>query len=311
MNNGSFWLPPPISTVASDVDSLFYFVLWWSVVLFIGVVGALAFFSWKYRRSQREEYPPKVKDSVWLEALWILAPTVLVIFVFYSGFTSFIKLTSPPPDAYTIQVEGRQWAWNFEYPDGLVTTNEMYVPANRPIQLQMSSQDVIHSFFVPAFRVKNDVLPSRYTTLWFEATEEGEYDLFCTEYCGRDHSGMIGRVHVVSEEEFDTWLTEQGSAGEDLPLEEYGEQLYEEQGCNACHSTDGSTLVGPSFQGLFGSEETLADGSTVQVDANYLRESILQPNAQIVQGFQPAMPPFSHLKERQVSALIEYIKTVE
>jgi cytochrome c oxidase subunit 2 len=311
MNNGSFWLPPPVSTVASDVDSLFYFILWWSVVFFIGVVGAMLFFAIRYRRTDRDEYPPVVRESRWLEALWVIGPTILVVIVFYSGFASFVRLNTPPPDAYQIQVTGQQWSWNFEYPNGVVSTNEMYVPVDRPVELRMSSQDVIHSFFVPAFRTKNDVLPNRYTTIWFEATEEGQYDAFCTEYCGTDHSGMTAQVHAVDQTEFEDWLEKQASAGEDMPLEEYGEQLYEEQGCNACHSLDGSSSVGPSFQGVFGSTSTLQDGSTVEVDENYLRESIIEPNAQVVQGFQPAMPPFAHLNERQVSALIEFIKTVE
>ena len=309
MQSGSFWLPPQVSTIAGDVDSLFYFILWWSVVFFIGVVAATAFFIWRYRRTHGGEYPPVVKESKFLEALWVVGPTILVVVVFYGGFRTFVDAKVTPPNPYQIQVTGQQWSWTFTYPNGVTASDTLYVPRDRPVELEMSSQNVIHSMFIPAFRVKQDVLPNRYTSLWFEATDDGVYPVFCAEYCGTNHWDMTSRVKVVSQERFDTWLEEQAEAAQDMSPVELGKQLYQNQGCAACHSLDGSDGIGPTMQGLFGSTETLDDGSTVEVDENYLRTSILEPNAQIVQGFGPQMPAFSQLNEQQVTALIEFIKT--
>jgi cytochrome c oxidase subunit 2 len=234
-------------------------------------------------------------------------PTILVLLVFNWGFKSFVEQKTMPPSAYDIQVQAQSWNWLFEYPNG-VTSDTLVVPANQPVKTTMSSQDVTHSFFVPAFRVKQDVLPNRYTSVWFEATEKGTYDLFCTEYCGRNHSEMNATVKVVSRERFDQWL-EESSMPEDIPLPDLGERLYTQQGCQGCHSLDGSDMVGPTWEGLYGkTDHQMADGSTVTVDENYLRESILQSGAKIVQGYQNVMPSYANLSEREVSGLVEFIK---
>ena len=279
-----------------------------SVVLFIGVVTTMLFFAYKYRRRDARERPAPVKENKIVEASWVIIPTILVLIVFAWGFRSYIHLSVAPPESYEIQVRAKKWLWEFEYPNGTVTTNQLHVPVDRPVRLNMSSEDVIHSFFVPVFRVKQDVLPNRYSSVWFEATKTGTYQVFCTEYCGTQHSGMLADVVVQTQQEFNEWL-QSGGGAEDLPPVEYGALLYEQQVCNTCHSIDGSRKVGPTFQGLYGKEHAMADGSTVVADEDYLRESILQPGAKIVEGYQNVIPAsYTGLNEQQLSALIAFIK---
>jgi cytochrome c oxidase subunit 2 len=302
----SFWLPESASTIASEVDGLFLFVTWVSTVLFVGVIGAMIYFAYRYRRQDPDERPTPVHESKLLEISWIVVPTILVLLVFNWGFKSFIKMNVAPPDAYEIQAEAWSWNWMFTYPNG-TQSDTLYVPEGQPVKVTMSSRDVIHSFFVPAFRVKQDVLPNRYTSVWFEATEQGTYDLFCTEYCGTSHSDMITKTKVVSQEEFNEWV--EGASTDDMPLPQLGERLYSQQGCQACHSLDGSSNVGPTWQGLYGTtDHPMSDGSTVVADENYLREAILEPNAKIVEGYGAVMPSYQSLSERQVSALIAFMK---
>jgi cytochrome c oxidase subunit 2 len=250
-----------------------------------------------------------VHESKLLEISWIVVPTILVLLVFNWGFKSFIKMNVAPPNAYEIQAEAWKWNWLFTYPNG-TQSDTLYVPEGRPVKVTMSSRDVIHSFFVPAFRVKQDVLPNRYTSVWFEATNQGTYDLFCTEYCGTNHSDMITKTKVVSQQEFSDWVESGGGATDDMPLPQLGERLYRQQGCNACHSLDGSRMVGPTWQGLYGTENhAMADGSTVTADENYLREAILEPGATIVEGYSNVMPAnYQSLSERELSALIAFMK---
>jgi cytochrome c oxidase subunit 2 len=312
MGKGSFWLPEQASTLAPEIDSLFYFVTWVSVVLFVLVVGAMLYLAYRYRRRSPEDRPTLVHENPIVEISWVVIPTILVLIVFTWGFKGYVKQAVAPPNAYEIQAVAQQWNWLFEYPNG-TQTDTLYVPVDRPVRVNMSSVDVLHSFYIPAFRVKHDVLPNRYTSVWFEATKPGMYEIFCTEYCGRDHSRMNKYVKAVSQQEFNDWL-ETGGAADDLPLPEYGEILYTQQGCNSCHSIDGSRKVGPTFKGLYGMENrALADGSTVTADDNYLRESILNPNAKVAEGYQQGVMPsaYAELTERQLSALIAYIETLE
>ncbi len=304
---GDFWLPEAASTMAPKIDSLFTFVNVVSGILLVGVVAAMLWFMYRYRRQDPAERPSPVKESKLLEISWIVIPTILVLLVFNWGFKSFVAQKTIPDNAYEIRVQARSWGWSFEYPNG-VTTDTLYVPADEPVKTTMSSQDVIHSFYVPAFRVKQDVLPNRYTSVWFEATKEGTYDLFCTEYCGRNHSEMDAEVKVVSRARFDQWL-ESAATPDDIPLPELGEKLYTQQGCQGCHSLDGSDMVGPTWKGLHGkTDHQMADGSTVTADANYLRESILQSGAKVVEGYQNVMPSYASLSEREVTGLVEFIK---
>jgi len=218
-----------------------------------------------------------------------------------------------PKDALEIKATGQKWFWTFDYPNGANSMNDLVVPVGKPVKLLMSSQDVIHSFFVPDFRVKMDVLPNRYTITWFEALNVGEYDIYCTEYCGKGHSEMLGKVKVMTEDEYSAWLE---SAAVDIPegmsLEEAGEMLYTSKACATCHSIDGSPGVAPSFLGKFGSMERLVDGSDQLVDENYIRESILNPQSKVVLGYQPVMPTYQGvITDRQIDALIAYMKTLK
>lgn len=315
------WMPEQKSSTASVIDAPFYFVVAVSTVLMVGVVATMILFMFKFGRRHEDQTAELVYGSAAVEAAWIVIPTILVLVVFTWGFKAFMTITQPPKNAYEIHATARKWSWDFEYPNGFVSTNELYVPSNRPVKMIMTSTDVLHSFFVPAFRVKHDVIPNRYSTVWFTATEEtgmpvegedptGYIQIYCTEYCGTGHSNMMARLWVLPQDDYDSWLAAAGSGGEDLPLPELGEQVFGAKACLGCHSVDGSGGVGPSMKGLFGTSETMSDGSTVEVDENYLRESIIVPAAKVVQGYQPIMPPIP-MSDREVEGLIEFIKTLE
>lgn len=310
--NGTIFMPPPHSTFSGEVDSLFYFVYYLSLFFFVLITGLLIYFAVRYRRRQgKRKLTSGISHHTGLEILWTVIPTILVLIIFVWGFKGYLRMHVVPKDAIEVKVTGQKWAWVFDYANGANSVNELIVPAGKPIKLLMSSKDVIHSFFVPDFRIKKDVLPNRYTVIWFETRQPGEFDLFCTEYCGDQHSGMIGKVKALSELEYTKWLETSG-IDEDMPLAELGEKLYTAKACNTCHSIDGSKNVGPSFKGIFGHDAEMADGSTLTVDENYIRESILQPQAKVVAGYQPVMPTFQGiLKDRELDGLIEYIKTLQ
>jgi cytochrome c oxidase subunit II len=307
-----YMLPPAKSPTAEITDALFYFINVASLIFIVSITAAIIWFAWKYRRRSEEDVTPVISHNSKLEITWSVIPLILVMIVYGWGFSGYVNLATPPSDAYEIRVVGKSWLWEFHYQNGNVSINELHVPANRPVKLIMSSDDVIHSFYVPDFRVKRDVLPNRYSSLWFEANEAGESVIFCTEYCGRAHSDMIATVIAHEPQEFENWLETAGSADDNLEPAELGEQLTNRYACVTCHSVDGSEIQGPSFQGLFGADRTLESGETVTADENYIRESILEPNAKVVQGYEPVMPSFSgSLNDRQVDAIIEYIKTLD
>ncbi|MCF7805858.1 MAG: cytochrome c oxidase subunit II [Candidatus Marinimicrobia bacterium] len=310
---GTFWMPQGSSTIAGEVDALFYFILWASVFFFLLVVGLSIYFIMKYRRREgREEATSHIDYNIKLEAIWTIIPIILVVIVFVWGFKTYMKMQIVPRDAIEIKVTGRQWMWLFDYPNGSNSINELVVPVDQPVKLTLSSEDVIHSFYIPQFRIKQDVLPSRYTIAWFEATNTGEYDLYCAEFCGKGHSEMLATVRVVSQEQYASFLEGAGvEGGEGMSLEQVGKQVYTSRACNTCHSIDGSPNVGPTFQNAYGHEVQLQDGSTVTVDENYIRESILEPKAKVVEGFQPVMPTFQGLvSERQIDGIIAYLKSL-
>jgi cytochrome c oxidase subunit II len=309
--NPNFYLPAQNSTVASDVDALFQFVLYLSYFFFLLVTGGSFYFAIKFRKKGKREFTPGISHNTTLELFWTIIPTILVFVIFVWGFNTYLKMSIPPANSTEIKVTAQKWFWTFLYPEGAVTTNEIVVTVNKPYKLLMSSKDVIHSFYIPSFRVKMDVLPNQYTHVWFQATHTGEFDLFCTEYCGKGHSQMIGKVKVVTDNEYAAWL-EQNAAGSSLPPEELGKELYKSKACFTCHTTDGNPSVGPTFKGVFGRTEHLTDGSSVVADENYIRESILEPQKKIVDGFQPVMPTFQGvLKNEEIDALIAYLKTVK
>ncbi len=312
-NEGGFWMPPQGSTVAGEVDQLFDFIYWVSVFFFVAITIATVYFVVKYkRRSDDQLATSQVGHNTLVEATWTFVPLVLVLVMFAWGFRTFLNLTVAPEGAYQVKVTGQKWSWNFTHPDGTVTTGDLHVPANRPVKLLLSSRDVIHSFYVPDFRIKQDAVPGRYTTAWFQAKAAGEHQVFCTEYCGKDHSAMLAKVLVLSEEEFDAGKWKVSKPPEGMSVAEWGGQLYNKVGCKACHSVDGSKLVGPSFKGLYGRTEKITGQDPVQVDENYLRESIMDPQAKIVEGYAPAMPSYKgQLDDAKLDALIAYIKTLK
>lgn len=307
----SSWLPPRSSTVASEYDALFNFIMTAGLIFFAGVVITIVVFVVKYRRRGKAGLTSGKDHNLLLEIIWSVIPLVLLMFVFERGFTSFIKLNVAPANSLEIKVKAQKWSWVFEYPEGLNVMNKLVVPINKPVKLLMSSADVIHSFYVPWFRIKADVLPNRYTSVWFEVNEAGQYSIFCAEYCGKGHSEMLGMVEAVPDSIYAKYIEDNAKLGEGLTLEEFGAELYVSKACFTCHTTDGKQSQGPSFFKRFGQSIVMSDGSNIVIDENYIRESILNPRAKIVTGFQPIMPTFQGiLKEREVDALVAYVKSV-
>ena len=310
-----FFLPPAKTAVAEQYDTLFWFVHLASLALVIGIVVAVIYFIIKYRRKSENDVTPVITHNNKLEVTWSVIPLILCLILFGWGFQTYLDMSTVPDDAYEVNVTAQKWLWRFDYNTGASTTGELHVPAGRPVKLVMQSQDVIHSFYVPDFRIKQDVVPGRYTQVWFKAREPGESIVYCTEYCGTDHSNMLAKVIVHEPDEFQAWLEESqapSSKPQDLAPADWGEQLASENACTSCHSADGSEMVGPTWQGLFGHDVQLKDGSTVEADENYIRESILNPNAKIVKGFQPVMPSAQgQLNDEQINAIIEYIKSLK
>ncbi|MFO0556183.1 MAG: cytochrome c oxidase subunit II [Polyangiaceae bacterium] len=306
------WLPQQTSTFAPNVDSAFHFHVWISVVFFVIVVAPMFYFAVKYKRKSEDERTSPIDHHLRLEIFWTLVPTVLLIYMFWLGFKTYADAQVAPNDAYEIKVTAQMYSWTFEYPDGTVT-NDLAIPKDRPVKLIMSSKDVLHAFFVPELRVKQDVVPNLYTTVWFQATKETDTALECAEYCGDGHSVMMTHVMVMPSGEsdkqgtFENWL-QNGGMKTVLPPPALGKKRYE-QLCSSCHSTDGTKKVGPSFKGLWGKTETLSDGSTVLVDENYVKQSVLNPQSQIVKGFEGVnMSTFPYLKDRDIEGIIAFLK---
>jgi cytochrome c oxidase subunit II len=306
-----FWMPPRASSVSGDVDGLFNFIMWISIFFFVLILVLMVVFVWRYRyRGGDPSRSERAGHSTALELTWTIIPTVLVVIIFYYGFRSYLDMAVAPPNAYEIQVTARTWSWSFTYPNGAVTS-ELHVPIDVPIRLVLSSDDVIHSFFVPAFRLKRDAVPGRFNRMWFTATRAGTYDVFCAEYCGRDHSEMrtIVVVHPTMEE-FRSWLEEAGNVHRGRTPVEAGRLLVEQRGCLSCHSLDGSRGQGPTFTDLFGAQRPLVTGQTVLADEDYISESILVPNAKVTAGYPPVMPSFAgQFKPEDIRAIIAFLKT--
>jgi cytochrome c oxidase subunit II len=305
------FMPEEASTVAGKVDELYIFLVAIAVFFSVLIAGLELFFAIKYRRRAPDEFPPASTSSLKLEIAWTVIPFIISMVIYVWGAKLYFEIYRNPSDALDVYVVAKQWMWRFQHFDGKREINELHVPLGRRVKLIMTSEDVIHSFFVPAFRIKTDVVPgtNRYTTAWFEATKPGRYHLFCAEYCGTNHSGMIGWVEVMKPAEYQAWL---GGGARTGSLVENGENLFQQLACVTCHRSDG-TGRGPKLEGLFGSQVTLDNGQTVTVDESYLRESILNPQAKIVAGYtRPSeMPTFDTLvNEEQLLQLIAYIKSV-
>jgi cytochrome c oxidase subunit 2 len=307
MWTGVRFLPERASTVAGQVDALLLFLVAVSV-FFAGVIFVLVtVFAIKYRRRNADEKPRPIHGSLPLELTWTIIPLALAMVMFGWGAWVYISLSSPPPDAIEIFVVGKQWMWKLQHPDGQREINELHVPVGRAVKLTMTSEDVIHSFFVPAFRIKKDVVPGRYTTAWFQATKAGEYRLFCTQYCGTSHADMVGRIVVMEPSAYEAWL--RGGGLTESPAQA-GARLFQQFGCVGCHLPDGKGRA-PSLVGLFGKRVTLTTKQTVIADEAYIRESIVDPQAKVVAGQEPVMPTFKGLiTEDGLAQIIAYIKSL-
>jgi len=297
--------PEAASTMAERVDALYWFLVITTAVMSILIFVAIAFLAVRYRQGTRVNRADPPHHSIPVEIVWSVIPLAVFLFIFVWGARIYYDNTYPPDDALQIFVVGKQWMWKIQHLDGKREINELHIPVGRPIRLTMTSEDVIHDFFIPAFRVKNDVLPGRYTSLWFEATKTGEYHLFCAEYCGTRHSAMTGRVVVMEPAAFQDWLAG-GVSGE--PMEATGGRLFQQFNCNTCHKRGGR---GPLLTGIYGTAVRLKDGRSVLADEGYLRESIIDPTARLTAGYQAVMPTFKgQLSETQVLQLIAYIKSL-
>lgn len=301
------FFPEQASSAAPAIDRIYFYLLSGTLVITGLVFFLVLLFCARYRRRPGRETGEQVKTSFLLETVWILVPLILVTALFAEGASAYFPLYRPPPDALDVYVLGRQWMWKLQHLEGASEINELHVPVGRPIRLVMTSQDVIHSFYVPAFRIKQDVLPGRYTSIWFRPTKEGEYSLFCAEYCGTKHSGMVGRVVVMSAVDYGRWL-----AGVRSPdsLTSAGLRLFLSLGCAECH-TEAADARGPRLAGLLGRRVLLQDGRELVADESYLRESILDPALRIVQGYQPVMPPYrGRIREDELIALVAYLRSM-
>lgn len=292
--------------MAPRVDALMGYVLFVAACFIALIGGAIFYLAVRYHHSRRVDRSNPVFQSIPLEVFWTGVPLALTLSMFAWGSKLFIEMREPPPDALEIDVVGKQWMWEVQHAEGRRELNEVHVPAGRPVKLLMTSADVIHSFFIPAFRVKQDVLPGRYTTEWFTATKPGRYHLFCAQYCGAAHSAMAGWVTVLAPSEYQRWLSEPGA---EPTLTESGERLFRRAGCASCHRAGGT---GPALEGVFGRRETLEDGGTALADETYLRESILRPDAKVLKGWPARMPAYEgRLDEAQLQQLVAYLKSLK
>ena len=299
--------PPQASLQAASVDGIYFFMLAVTAFFSLLIATLIVFFAVKYRRRHDDEVGVPIHGSIALELLWTIIPFLITMVMFGWGAKVFFELYRPPAGAMEVYVVGKQWMWKAQHMGGQREINELHVPVGRPVKLTMGSEDVIHSFFIPAFRVKADVVPGRYNVLWFTASQAGTYHLFCSQYCGTNHSGMIGSIIAMEPTDFQAWLG--GGSPSDTPASA-GEKLFQSQGCIACHR-QGATIQAPLLTNVFGSTVTLQSGATVVADEAYIRESIMNPQAKIVAGFPPIMPTFQGLvSEEQVLQLIAYIKSL-
>ena len=299
--------PDQASSYAGRVDSLYAFLC---VLTFLvgGLISlVIIYFAVKYRRRSEDEIPRAVEGSMRLEIVWTVIPFIISMGIFVWGANLYYTMYRAPDEALDIYVVAKQWMWKFQHLDGQREINELHIPVGRKVKVTLTTEDVIHSFYVPAFRIKMDVVPGKYSTLWFEATKPGRYHLFCAEYCGTSHSGMIGWIDVMEPSEYQSWLA--GGAAEGS-LASSGEKLFQQLACITCHRSDAQGR-GPVLEGLFGKEVQLQDGGKVIADESHIRESILNPRAKVVAGFQPIMPTFQgQVSEEQVLQLIAYIKSI-
>jgi cytochrome c oxidase subunit II len=343
--NAAYGATLPIAATDSALrwDSLYNFLLALSLLFCVLVIGAMVLFAIQYRHRAGVK-PVYITGSHALESLFVVIPTILLLVIFGWGYSVYHEMMTPPSDAYEVHVIGKQWLWQFQYDNGQTTIGKLYVPLNKPVKLIMTSQDVLHDFFIPNFRVKSDVVPGMYTSVWFEAHIPGEHQVFCSQYCGTSHSGMLAKVVVLDDAQWKDFqrgkkigtlpdardivagldgdsksLADRVSASqaaatlEPVSLVSQGKVVFETKGCVSCHSVDGSAKIGPSSKGLYGHKVQLADGRKLMRDENYFRSKIEDPQAQLLMGYkQSVMPTFKGLiSETEMNALIAYIKSLK
>ena len=300
-------IPEQASTLAPQVDQLYWFII--GVTAFFGILVSIlvVYFAVKYRTNDPLAVGAPITGSIPLELAWSIIPFLISVVIFVWASQVFFNIYRPPDQTLDIYATGKRWMWKFQHLDGKAEINELHVPVGRPVKVTFTSEDVLHSLYFPSFRTKADAIPGRYSSVWFDATKVGSYHIFCAEYCGTRHSGMIGTVHVMEPADYQAWLSGSGGGG---TLASRGERLFSELACNTCHIGDGSGR-GPSLHDKFGTQEQLANGSVVSIDEGYVRESILTPQMKVVAGYQPVMPTFQGLvNEENVMALIEYVKSL-
>ncbi|MGE0870961.1 MAG: cytochrome c oxidase subunit II [Kofleriaceae bacterium] len=320
--HGNFWMPKYVNKITDASDMMYMSVLALSIFFFTAIAIAVVYFTIKYRHRPGHKAEPSPTHHDVLEITWTIIPTIIVVFLFYYGWHSYIKIVTPPTKAVEVQVTARKWAWSFKHSNG-VEDADLHVPVDTPVRLVMTSQDVLHAFYVPVLRTKQDIIPRRYTYAWFHATKPGTYRLTCAEYCGTDHSqmgkiadepGKPGRRRVIvvhKPGDYERYLADNGFDST-KPPEEIGRAVYSKKGCDACHTIDGSPKIGPSFAHTFGTKVTLNDGSTITMDENYIRESLMTPQAKARPNFPPTMPSFQgQLKEAEIEGLIAFIKSLK
>jgi cytochrome c oxidase subunit 2 len=310
----SFWLPEQASTFARSVDAAFGLYFWISLFFFVLVVGLIALFVVRYGRKRPEQMASgQMIHNTMLELSWTIIPLLIVMGLFFIGMRGYWHMRVAPSNAITVDVTGRKWSWSFDYAQGF-SNDTLVVPVHQPVRLRVTSTDVLHSFYVPAFRAKADVIPGRYHSLWFEATKTGIFPVLCTQYCGTNHSYMWTAVKVLEKSEYDQWLVKaaESAAGGGMSPAEFGATVYTKRGCNACHSVDGKPGIGPTWKGIYGNDVALSDGSKVKVNDAFIHQSIMDPASQIVAGFPPVMPSYKGIiSEAEIQAVIAYIQTLK
>jgi len=311
----SLMLPPQGSAYARELDLIYMGLFWLCAFFFIGITFATIYFAWRYRFKAGRVTPHITHNDV-LEITWTVIPLLMCVVIFFIGLKGWMAYSVAPGDSMEVQVTAKKWLWQFEYPDGSRTVNDLHVPIGKNVKFVMTSEDVLHDFFVPVMRVKHDIIPGRYTQVWFNPTVMGTFTITCAEYCGKGHSDMMAKLTVESQKDFEKFIETGGTEWEEYrdknKWPEWGKIQWERKGCNSCHTLDGTPSKGPSWKGIWGKMETLNDGSTVLVDEAYVKESMLNPQAKIVKGFEPVMPTFQGLlRDHEIKGLTEFIKTLK
>jgi cytochrome c oxidase subunit 2 len=308
-----WFMPPQGSAFAGEVDFVYMALFWLSVVLFLGIAVPAIYFSWRYYYKPGRVTPHTTHNTM-LEITWSVLPLLLCVGIFFWGLKGWMEYAVAPGEAMEVQVTAKKWLWQFEYPDGTRGAGDLHVPIGKPVKFVMTSEDVLHDFFVPDMRVKHDIVPGRFTEVWFTPTVMGKHNITCAEYCGKGHSDMRGTLTVESDADFANYLLTGGTEWEDYKthMQDWGKIMWDRKGCNSCHTLDGNKSKGPTWKGIWGSMVKLKDGSSVLVDEKYIKESEDFPQAKIVDGFEPIMPTFQGLiRPHEFEGIVALIKSLQ